>query len=261
MLLDTHLNQIEYIPPKDAKKTRNVGDVWSLVGYGEVDNMLFCSLWAPLKEIGKLGLWREDYLWSNPLKLSAPLSAVQLKQSLKWLDSQSCSAVPVSHENQARGMGVEGADLGRRVIVSLWVIKVGKVIEEDIGPSSSCSSRRSSNSSNSSSCSNWSIRCSSSCHIVEDIGPRLIPSRGSVTQGEGCKEIGRGSKNENIQFFLWQKGPRLSWGYAKHIKPGIQPTRQTVNVLCKCTTIELSDHLLLFPIFLLLLPSCFDEGQ
>ena len=251
MLLDTHLNQIEYIPPKDAKKTRNVGDVWSLVGYGEVDNMLFCSLWAPLKEIGKLGLWGEDYLWSNPLKLSAPLSAVQLKQTLKWLDSQSCSAVPVSHENQARG--VEGADLGRRVIVSLWVIKVGKVIEEDIGPSSCCSSRSSSSSSNSRSCSSSSRRCSS-------LLLQLSPCRGYRTKGEGCKEIGRGSKMK-IFSFLWQKGPRLSWGYAKHIKPGIQPTRQTVNVLCKCTTIELSDHLLLFPIFLLLLPSCFAGGQ
>ena len=79
---------------------------------------------------------------------------------------------------------------------------MGKVIEEDIGPSGSCSSRRSSSSCNISSCSSGSRRCSSSCHIVEDIGPRLIPSRGSVTQGEGCKEIGRGSKNENIQFFL-----------------------------------------------------------
>ena len=41
-----------------------------------------------------------------------------------------------------------------------------------------------------------------SCHIVEDIGPRLIPSRGSVTQGEGCKEIGRGSKMKIFSFFM-----------------------------------------------------------
>ena len=89
-----------------------------------------------------------------------------------------------------------GADLGRRVIVSLGVIKVGKVIEEDIGPSSCCSSRSSSSRSSSISCSGSSRRCSTSCHIVEDIGPRLIPSRGSVTRGEGCKEIrgGGGSK-------------------------------------------------------------------
>ena len=79
---------------------------------------------------------------------------------------------------------------------------MGKVIEEDIGPSSSCSRRSSSSRSNSSSYSSSSIRCSSSCHIVEDIGARLIPSRGSVTQGEGCKEIGSGSKMQNIQFFL-----------------------------------------------------------